>query len=92
MPILLEMVKKGPRLPSLSNLIMHGSGEEYQRLFMATWSPLVEGEGLSFMDQFIENIAKIKKVTTTYAKSFNKKSSVRLHDVEENISASLIDR
>jgi hypothetical protein len=44
------------------------------------------------MDQFTEKIIKINKVTTSWAKSFNKKASSKILEVEGNIGLYLIDR
>lgn len=93
MPIIVEIPKKTPKPPSPFKLNHSWLKEEdYKSLVRLVWRPLMEEKEISFMFQFVENLARVKKDSIHWAKSFNAKSKALFAKVESQIGKLLIDR
>jgi hypothetical protein len=77
MPILLEIANNSacPLSPMKFN---HAwlCEEDFKSLIKDLWIPLVDGSGVSYMQQFATNISSMTRAITKWAKAFNEKASL----------------
>jgi exonuclease III len=60
--------------------------EDYKIMFQSVWTPLVNSQSRSFMQQWADNLSKVKKATKSWATDYNKCKQQQLKSTEAEIA------